>query len=207
MNNHNNKCSWGGKRKCAGRKKTCLNKVPFNRRIDENVLNILKEFAKKHQITETQALENAILLQNNIEVLKGENMLKIAIPTADNKLCAHFGHCEIFSFVEVNPQTKEILNISQGAPEEGISCQSANWIASQGANLILAGGIGGRPMMAFAQSGVKVVSGCPELPIKEVVEKYLNNTLTIGQNACGNDPNHKCHGHGHSEGHHCGHHH
>ena len=61
-----NKSSWGGKRECAGRKKTCLNKISFNRRINENILNILKDYAKRHNMTETEALESAILLQSNI---------------------------------------------------------------------------------------------------------------------------------------------
>ena len=47
-----NKC-WGGKRECAGRKKTCRKKVPFNRRINEDVLNILREYAQSHNMTET----------------------------------------------------------------------------------------------------------------------------------------------------------
>ena len=61
---------WGGKREQAGRKKTCIKKVPFNRRINENILNILKDFAKRHNLTDTEALESAILLQSNIEKLK-----------------------------------------------------------------------------------------------------------------------------------------
>ena len=48
-----NKC-WGGKRECAGRKKTCRKKVPFNRRINEDVLNILREYAQSHNMTERQ---------------------------------------------------------------------------------------------------------------------------------------------------------
>lgn len=199
-NGYSIKKCWGGKRECAGRKKTCRNKVPFNRRINEDVLNILKEFAKNHNITETEALESAILLQSNIEKLKGDKIMKIVIPSAENKLCGHFGHCEYFTFVEVNPETKEILSIDKKIPEEGISCQSANWIASQGANIVLAGGMGGRPMAIFAQNGVKVVAGCPELDIEEVVTKFLNNTLVTGENACGGE-HHHCHGH-HGE-HHC----
>ena len=199
-NEYSIKKCWGGKRECAGRKKTCRNKVPFNRRINEDVLNILKEFAKNHNITETEALESAILLQSNIEKLKGDKIMKIVIPSAENKLCGHFGHCEYFTFVEVNPETKEILSIDKKIPEEGISCQSANWIASQGANIVLAGGMGGRPMAIFAQNGVKIVAGCPELDIEEVVTKFLNNTLVTGENACGGE-HHHCHGH-HGE-HHC----
>lgn len=200
-----NKSSRGGKRQFAGRKKTCLNKVPFNRRINENILNILKEYAKKHNITETEALESAILLQTNIEKLKGGTNMKIAIPTLEGKLCSHFGHCETFSFVDVNPETKEIIEITTGIPEEGITCQSANWIAAQGASVVLAGGMGGRPMMLFAQNGVEVIPGCPEMEIKDIVKMYLENNLTAGENSCGHDPNHSCHG-GHGEGHHhhCG---
>lgn len=202
----NNKYSWGGKRECAGRKKTCLNKVPFNRRINENILNILKEYAKRHNCSETEALESAILLQTNIEKLKGGYSMKIAIPTSEGKLCSHFGHCDIFSFAEVNPDTKEIIDITTGAPEEGITCQSASWIASQGASVVLAGGIGGRPAGLLEQNGIKVISGCPELEIKEIVKLYLDNTLITGENSCGHDSGHSCHG-GHGEGHHhCGKH-
>ena len=195
-----NNC-WGGKREFAGRKKTCRKKVSFNRRINEDVLNILKEYAQNHDMTETEALESAIILQSNIEKLKGDKIMKIVIPSAENKLCGHFGHCEYFTFVEVNSETKEILSIDKKIPEEGISCQSANWIASQGANIVLAGGMGGRPMAIFAQNGVKIIAGCPELDIEEVVTKFLNNTLVTGENACGGE-HHHCHGHHHGE-HHC----
>lgn len=197
--------NWGGKRECAGRKKSCLKKVPFNRRINENVLNILKSYAKEYDLTETEALEQAILLQTNIDIKRGGKKMKIAIPTLEGKLCAHFGHCESFTFVEVDTEKKEILNIVETTPEEGISCQSASWIAAQGANVVLAGGMGGRPYTTLVQNGVDVVTGCPELDINEIVKLYLTNTLETGENTCGHDENHKCGGHG--EGHHCGHHH
>lgn len=194
---------WGGRRENAGRKRTCLKKVPFNRRINENVLAILKNYANLHGITETEALESAILLQANIDKMKGNNIMKIAIPTENEKLCSHFGHCESFTFAEVNPETKEILNIETRVPEEGISCQSANWISEQGANIILAGGMGARPLEIFSRNGVQVISGCPELPIKELITSYLDSSLVRGENACGGEHSH-CGGHHH--GHHGGHH-
>lgn len=196
--------NWGGRRDNAGRKRTCTKKVPFNRRINENILNILREFAQSHNMTETEALESAILLQSNIDKQKGNKTMKIVIPTEDEKLCSHFGHCESFTFVDVNPETKEILNIETKVPEEGISCQSASWISEQGANIILAGGMGGRPLNIFSQNGVTVVSGCPELPIKELVAQYLDSSLITGENSCGGEHSH-CGGH-HHEHHHCHHH-
>ena len=190
--------NWGGKRASAGRKRTCLKKVPFNRRINENILKILRVYAQNHNITETEALESAILLQTNIEKLKGDMIMKICIPTSEGKLCGHFGHCDSFTFAEINPETKEILNIEERIPEEGISCQSASWISEQGVSKVLVGGMGGRPMMMFAQNGVEVVAGCPELPIKEVLEQYMANTLETGKNACGGEghDHHHCHHHG-----------
>ena len=198
--------NWGGRRDNAGRKRTCSKKVPFNRRINENILNILREFAKSHNITETEALESAILLQSNIDKKKGNKIMKIVIPTENEKLCSHFGHCESFTFVDVNPETKEILNIETKVPEEGISCQSASWISEQGANIVLAGGMGGRPLGILSQNGVTVVSGCPELPIEELVRQYLDSSLTTGENSCGGEHSH-CGGHEHGHGHHHCHHH
>ena len=207
MKNNCNKVlnNWGGKRCNAGRKRTCTRKVPFNRRISEDVLNILKEFASSHNLTETEALESAILLQSNIDILKGNKNMKIVIPTENEKLCSHFGHCESFTFVDVNPETKEILNIETKIPDEGISCQSASWISQQGANIILAGGMGARPMDIFNSNGVKVISGCPELPIKELVVKYLDSDLITGENTCEGEHSH-CGGHHHHGHGHCNHH-
>ncbi len=200
------KSNWGGKREQAGRKRTCLNKVPFNRRINANILNILKEYAQSHNITDTEALESAILLQTNTEKLKGDKIMKICIPTSEGRLCGHFGHCDSFTFAEVNPETREILSIEERIPEEGISCQSAAWISEQGVSKVLAGGMGGRPLMMFAQNGVEVVAGCPELPIKDLLESYLSNELITGENACGGEghDHHHCHGHHYGE-HHCHH--
>jgi len=65
--------------------------------------------------------------------------------------------------------------------------------------------MGGRPMMMFAQNGVEVVAGCPELPIREVIESYLSNTLETGENACGGEGHDHGHCHHHGEGHHCHH--
>ena len=127
--------------------------------------------------------------------------MKIAIPTVDGKLCAHFGHCESFTFAEIDETTKEIKTIEERIPEEGISCQSAAWIAEQGAQIVLAGGMGGRPLQMFANCGVNVITGCPEEDIEEVVTQFLTSTLETGENACGGE-HHHCQGH-HQEHHHC----
>ena len=127
--------------------------------------------------------------------------MKICIPTSEGKLCGHFGHCDSFTFAEINPDTKEILNIEEKIPEGGVSCKSTGWIAEQGVSKVLAGGMGAGPIMSFAQNGVEVIVGCPELPIREIIEKYLSDSLNAGVNSCGGESHdsehchHHCHGH------------
>ena len=128
--------------------------------------------------------------------------MKIAIPTSEGKLCAHFGHCDEFSIVDVNLDNGEI-NITTATPENGVSCQCASWIAEQNVNIVLAGGIGSRPSAALEELGIEVIAGCPSIEIETLVKSYINKQLEVGINSCGHDENHKCHGHG--EGHHCGH--
>ena len=130
--------------------------------------------------------------------------MKIAVPTLEGKLCAHFGHCETFTFVEIDDKTQEITSIIENEPEEGVSCASAIWVASQGIDTVLAGGMGGRPLGIFEQNGIEVVTGCPEMDIEELVKLYLEHTLETGVNSCGGEHSH-CHGH--ADGHKCGHHH
>ena len=132
--------------------------------------------------------------------------MKIVIPSAEGKLCSHFGHCDYFTLAEIETDTNKITNIEEIIPEGGVSCQAASWLAQQGIDVVLAGGIGGRPLNLLEENGIKVVAGCPELEIEEIVKLYLNSELVTGENACGHgDGHHHCGGHG--EGHHCGGHH
>lgn len=56
----NNECAWGGKRQGAGRKNKEVTKVTVTKRLLPETLAVLKDYAKEHDINETQALEIAI---------------------------------------------------------------------------------------------------------------------------------------------------
>ncbi len=52
-------CGRGGRREGAGRK--CDGKrIPFNRRLSEEAIQRIKDYAAEHNITETEALEVAV---------------------------------------------------------------------------------------------------------------------------------------------------
>jgi len=114
--------------------------------------------------------------------------MKIAIPTNSGKLCQHFGHCEVFTFINIDDSTKEILNKEEITPPEHVPGIIPPWVAEQGAHLVLAGGMGGRAIELFAQNGVEVITGCPSIEPEQIVKAYLKNSLELGENGC--DHNH-----------------
>ena len=108
--------------------------------------------------------------------------MKFAIPLAQGKLTAHFGHCQEFALIEV--EGNQITNKQLLVPpphEPGVLPQ---WLHEQGASVIIAGGMGQRAVNLFNQNGIKVVTGAPVLEPETLVKNYLNNTLETGGNLC-----------------------
>lgn len=111
--------------------------------------------------------------------------MKIAIPTANGQLCPHFGHCEEFALIEVDADSKQILNTQTvKAPEHEPGLLPA-WLNEKGVNVVIAGGMGGRAQALFAQNGIEVCVGVPIAELSEIVENYLDGTLETGENVCG----------------------
>ncbi len=110
--------------------------------------------------------------------------MKIAVPTANGKLCMHFGHCEVFTFVEIDETTKQVLNTEELTPPPHEPGVLPPWVAEQGAKLVIAGGMGGRAVQLFNNAGVKVLTGAPVKTPQELALGYVNNELTFGANAC-----------------------
>lgn len=110
--------------------------------------------------------------------------MKIAIPLADGKLAMHFGHCESFALINVDPAAKKILgreDITAPPHQPGLL---PPWLAERGATVIIAGGMGQRAQDLFAQRGIRVVVGAPAETPERVVSEYLAGTLQRGENVC-----------------------
>jgi len=108
--------------------------------------------------------------------------MKFAIPLAEGKLTAHFGHCQEFALIEV--EGDQITNKQVLVPpphEPGVLPQ---WLHDMGASVIIAGGMGQRAVSLFNQNGIKVVTGAPVQEPETLVKSYLDNTLETGGNLC-----------------------
>ncbi|MDZ4199135.1 MAG: iron-sulfur cluster carrier protein MrpORP [Kiritimatiellia bacterium] len=115
---------------------------------------------------------------------EGEPTMKIAIPLADGKLCAHFGHCAQFALVEADAVTRKITGQTLLTPPPHEPGVLPRWLHEQGATVILAGGMGQRAQSLFSENGIQVVIGAPCDAPEKLVMEYLKGTLISGANIC-----------------------
>jgi len=96
----------------------------------------------------------------------------------------HFGHCEKFALLDVDKQAKKILgrkDVDSPPHQPGLL---PPWLAEQGVNLVIAGGMGQRALQIFQSHGIQVLVGAsPEAP-ERIVGEYLAGTLKSGGNVC-----------------------
>lgn len=110
--------------------------------------------------------------------------MKIAIPLANGKLAMHFGHCESFALVDADCDAKKITgrkDLPSPPHEPGLL---PRWLAEEGANVIVAGGMGQRAQELFAGQGIQVIVGAPAETPETLVESFLAGTLAGGENLC-----------------------
>ena len=108
--------------------------------------------------------------------------MKIAIPMADGKLTAHFGHCKEFALIDVEEnriRSKETLIPPPHEP--GVL---PGWLHQMGADVVIAGGMGQRAINLFEENSIKVVVGAPCLEPEALVSGYLSGELVGGANVC-----------------------
>ena len=110
--------------------------------------------------------------------------MRIAIPIANGQLCMHFGHCEQFALVEVDEQNKQIVTTTMLQPPAHAPGVLPAWLHEQGANVIIAGGMGQRAQQLFAQNDISVVVGAAGGSPEELTSAYLAGTLEAGENIC-----------------------
>ncbi|MCD6250232.1 MAG: NifB/NifX family molybdenum-iron cluster-binding protein [candidate division Zixibacteria bacterium] len=113
--------------------------------------------------------------------------MKIAIPTVDGILCPHFGHCQQFAILDIDPETKTINETKMLTPPPHEPGVLPAWLSQMGCKIIIAGGMGGRAVDLFRQGGVEVVMGASNGKPEDIVMDYLKSKLVTGSNPC-DDP-------------------
>jgi len=115
---------------------------------------------------------------------KEANTMRIAIPVVKGQLSSHFGHCENFALIDVDPESKSILKrVDVEAPPHQPGLLPP-WLSERKVDIIIAGGMGRRALGLFAEHGIQVVVGAKGGTPEEIVRNYLEGSLELGQNVC-----------------------
>lgn len=117
--------------------------------------------------------------------------MKIALPSRQNRIDDHFGHCEYFTVFTI--EGKEIVSEETITSPEGCGCKSniAQQLAQMNVTMMLAGNMGQGAVDVLNRSGIDVIRGCSG-DIRETALAYINGTLIDSGVACA-EHEHGCH--------------
>lgn len=108
---------------------------------------------------------------------------RIAVPSVnpgglEASLMPHFGHCDVFTIVTVESGAVKEVSVLPNMPHEHGGCTApVKHLADNGVGVLLAGGMGMRPLQAFMQSGIEVLYSGPEGSVNQAVLDYLAGRL------------------------------
>lgn len=107
---------------------------------------------------------------------------------------AHFGHCDMYTIATIsNGQVSDVQIVPNMGHEHGNCLAPVQDLASKGVNVLIAGGMGMRPLSGLTSAGISVYYSAGLLTVKDVLEAFAAGKLVrFGDNDL-------CKGH-------CGHH-
>ncbi|PKN79386.1 MAG: ATPase [Candidatus Cloacimonetes bacterium HGW-Cloacimonetes-1] len=107
---------------------------------------------------------------------------KIAIPTTNGELSAHFGHCEKFAVYTVeNDKIVDAEVIPPPAHEHG---SHPSFLREIGCETIISGGMGEKAQALCEEYHIELFIGIPDIPLEDLVIKYIAGELQSGVNLC-----------------------
>jgi len=108
----------------------------------------------------------------------------LAIPLEGDRFCEHFGRADQFIMFEIDEGLRtftELKRLAAPPHEPGVL---PRWLAEQGAQVVIAGGMGPRAQQMLAEQDVRVVLGAASQTPEELTRAFLNQELAGGANSC-----------------------
>lgn len=117
--------------------------------------------------------------------------MKIALPSRNEMIDSHFGHCEYFTVFTI--EDSKITQHETIPSPAGCGCKSniASVLAASGVTLMLAGNMGDGAVNVLSNSGIDVIRGCIGRT-EDVALAWLNGNLTDSGDSC-HEHEHGCH--------------
>ena len=110
---------------------------------------------------------------------------RIAIPSMadgglDGRRSGHFGHCDVFTLVDVaDGKIEQVITIQNQEHVQGGCMVPVNLLSGHKVNALIVGGIGMRPLMGFRQAGIDVYHDDQRPEIRPVVEDLIAGKLPM----------------------------
>ena len=110
---------------------------------------------------------------------------RIAVPSIGNggiggQRSGHFGHCDVFTVIEVvDCEIEDVSTIQNAEHVQGGCMVPVNLLASHKVDALIVGGIGMRPLMGFRQVGIDVYHDTERAQIKPVLEDLIAGRLPL----------------------------
>jgi predicted Fe-Mo cluster-binding NifX family protein len=109
----------------------------------------------------------------------------IALPTdhpggMEAGLSAHFGHCDAFTVVTLKDGAVDGVEVLPSVPHEHGGCMApVRLLAENGVGILVAHGMGRRPLEGFAQTGIMVLHAGDARTVRAAVDALKAGRLAL----------------------------
>ena len=107
----------------------------------------------------------------------------VAIPSShpgglDAMLGAHFGHCDLYTLVTLEDKMVQSVAVIPNVPHQQGGCMApVKYLAENGTQALIAGGMGLRPLMGSNQVGISVYFGGEAQTVSEALKAFIEDKL------------------------------
>ena len=110
--------------------------------------------------------------------------MKIAIPTRNDIVDDHFGHCAYYTIFTIDENKQIVCTETQDSPE-GCGCKSniASVLEEKGVGLMLAGNMGEGAKNTLEAHHIQVIRGCSG-PVDTVIKDWIQGKINDSGEIC-----------------------
>jgi predicted Fe-Mo cluster-binding NifX family protein len=129
------------------------------------------------------------------------NRTLIAVPSSapggiDAQISEHFGHCEMFTLVEIDDgRIAKVDSLTGVAHQQGGCMVPVDLLADHGVNVLIAGRMGMRPLVGFSQVGIDVYKNGGAAKVGQAIQAFLDGSMAkfSPESSCANHVEGGCH--------------
>ena len=115
----------------------------------------------------------------------------------DAQISDHFGHCDLFTLVEIdNGEVTKVDSLPGVAHQHGGCMVPVDLLARRGVKILIAGGMGMRPLTGFSQVGIDVYKNGGAAKVGQAIQAFVNGNMSkfSPESSCARHAEGGCHG-------------